>query len=550
MKYFRFPSAVGVAAWLWMSGLCVHGIAAEGPSLPEPARVAAEVDALLLSEVGGGKAAASLERVNDETFLRRVSLDVIGRSPSIVEVTAFALDPAEGKRGELVEKLLADPRYGENWARYWGDVIMYRKTEERAAIVAGTLQKFLRDELNRNAPWSQIATAFITATGDGQTDGATALIIAQEGKPEETVSEISRIFLGVQIQCAQCHDHPTDRWKREQFHELAAFFPRVSSRIVLMPERREIAVVANDSSLGRFRGPMNMRRFGTPEHYMPDLKDPASRGKLMKPVFFVTGDSLPLGTKDADRRGELAKWITATDNPYFAKALVNRLWSELVGEGFYEPVDDIGPDRDGVAPQTLAYLAEQFTASGYDVKWLFRTILATAHYQLPSASRRNPAARPFAANVAQPLRADQLFDNVLSALDLSEPSPPPGGFYAALRFNRSPRAVFNQVFGYDPSQRRDEIGGSIPQALLMMNSPVINRPISAVGNTGLARLLREIKDDEALLGELYLKTLSREPTASEVQTCRLYIQEVNNRGEAFEDLLWSLVNSSEFLRRK
>ena len=515
----------------------------------EPAVVAAQVDALLAAEMG--RDPATLAKVNDETFLRRASLDVIGQPPSVVEVTAFVLDPVSDKRARLVEKLLADPRYGENWARYWRDVIMYRKTEERALIVAGTLQEYLKDEFNQNTPWSQLATAFITATGNGETDGATALIIAQEGKPEETVSEISRIFLGVQIQCAQCHDHPTDRWKREQFHELAAFFPRVSSRIILTPERRAIEVTATDSTLPRFRGPMNMRRFGTPEHYMPDLKDPQDKGKLMQPVFFATGQSLPLGTKDADRRGELAKWITAADNPFFAKAIVNRLWSELVGEGFYEPVDDIGPDRDCTAPKTLDYLAQEFTASGHDMKWLFRTIMATSHYQLPSAARRNPDEPAFAANVSQPLRADQLFDSLLNALDMSEPATPPGaGLAGAYRFNRGPRAQFNAAFGYDPSQRRDEIAGSIPQALVMMNSPIINSQIRAGGRTSLARMLGEIKDDTALVSELYLKTLAREPSQSEVQTCLIYVKEVGQRSEAFEDILWSLVNSTEFLHRK
>ena len=548
MACTRFSAALFLAMGLVWGGL-KSTTAAENRSALEPAQAAAEVDRLLESEVGGGSPPGSLPRVDDETFQRRASLDIIGQSPSVVELTAFALDPAPAKRALLVDKLLADPRYGANWSRYWRDVIMYRKTEERAQIVAGPLQEYLRNELNQNTPWSQLATAFITATGDGQTNGATALIIAQEGKPEETVSEISRIFLGVQIQCAQCHDHPTDRWKREQFHELAAFFPRVASRIILTPERREIAVVATDGGMPRFRGPMNMRRFGTPEHYMPDLKDPTARGKQMQPVFFATGQSLPLGTKDADRRSELAKWITQAGNPYFSKALVNRLWSELVGEGFYEPVDDIGPDRDGIAPKTLAYLAEQFTASGHDLKWLFRTILATAHYQLPSASRRSPDALPFAANVPQRLRADQIFANVLSALDLSEPASLPG-FYAALRPNRGPRAAFSEAFGYDPSQRRDEITGSIPQALVMMNSPAVNGQISATRNTGLARMLRNIPDDEALVHELYLKTLAREPTPSEVQTCRVYLQEVGNRGEAFEDILWSLVNSTEFLHRK
>jgi hypothetical protein len=366
-------------------------------------------------------------------------------------------------------------------------------------------------------------------------------------------AEVSRIFLGVQIQCAQCHDHPTDRWKREQFHELAAFFPRVASRIILNMDRRETVVVANDNTMmDRFRGPMMMRRNGTPEHYMPDLQDPQARGTLMTPVLFATGQKLDLGTKDADRRGTLAKWITASENPWFAKALVNRMWSELCGEGFYEPVDDMGPDRIASAPQTLDYLAAEFAAGGYDVKWLLRTIMATEMYQLPSAPRRGPEEPAFQANVSQRLRADQLFDNLLHVLEASEPAgmaAARGGAVGPYARFGSPRGQFNVAFGYDPSQRRDEIAGSIPQALAVMNGPMINAALRGTGQTMLARLLTEIKDDRGLVQELYLKTLAREPSQSELTTCLLYVKQVGNRTEAFEDILWGLVNSTEFLHR-
>jgi len=378
--------------------------------------------------------------------------------------------------------------------------------------------------------------------------------MAQQGQPEETVAEISRIFLGVQIQCAQCHDHPTDRWTREQFHELAAFFPRVASRIVLMPDRREISVVVNDAPRAfGFRGPMNIRRNGTPEHYMSDLQNPQSRGQQMQPVFFATGEKLPLGSRDAERRGTLAKWTTKKDNPYFAKAFVNRLWAELTGEGFYEPIDDIGPDRTCTAPKTLDYLAGQFADSGYEIKWLFQTIMATELYQLPSSSRRGPEDPPMQHNVAQRLRADQLFDNLLVALEASEPRQmlPPGaaGLAGLYGRGRGPRQQFVAAFGYDPSERRDEVAHSIPQALAMMNSPLIGQALRGSGRTLLARLLGEIPDDKALTQELYLRVLGRQPSESELTTALRYAKTVGTRTEAFEDVLWGLVNSAEFLHR-
>jgi len=542
--------AVGLipSALVLLSAILVQ--AAESPQ-----KVAAQADKKLRAEVPYANAAkAAPARIDDERFLRRASLDTIGRLPTPEEVTAFALDPAADKRAKIVEKLLASPQFGENWGRYWRDVIMYRKSEERAQIISGALESFLTESFNANKPWSEIATAFITASGDARENGACGLIMAQQGQPEETVAEVSRIFLGVQIQCAQCHDHPTDRWKREQFHQLAAFFPRVSARLILQPDRQDISVAVTDSP-PRFmpKGPMAMRRVGTPEHYMTDPKNPQSRGTLMQPVFFATGEKLPLGTRDAERRGSLAKWTTAKDNPFFAKAFVNRLWAELTGEGFYEPIDDIGPDRTCTARETLDYLAGQFAESGYDVKWLFRTIMASELYQLPSSSRRGPEDPPMQHNVAQRLRGDQLFDNLLVALEASEPQSfapgGPGGLGALYGRGRGPRQQFNTAFGYDPSERRDEIAHSIPQALTMMNSPLIGQALRGSGRTMLARLLGEIQDDKALTQELYLRVLGRQPSESELATAARYVKTVGSRTEAFEDLLWGLVNSAEFLHR-
>ena len=520
----------------------------------EPAEVAARVDQVLRSEVPYANAAkTSPGQIDDERFLRRASLDLIGRLPTPEETTAFSLDPSTDKRAKIVEKLLASSQFGENWARYWRDVILYRKTEDRAGIISAPLQTYLAESFNANKPWSQIATDFVTAEGDATENGACGLIVAQQGQPEEVTAEVSRIFLGVQLSCAQCHDHPTDRWKREQFHELAAFFPRVASSVRLMQgQGPRVIVSVNDSSFGgRFRGPMNMRRNGTPEHFMSDLKNPESRGTQMTPVLFATGQSLPIGTRDADRRGTLAQWITSKDNPYFAQAFVNRMWSELTGEGFYEPVDDMGPDRTATAPQTLDYLAQEFAASDYDIKWLFQTIMATELYQTPSAPRRGPEDPPMQHNVAQRLRADVLFDNLLVALEASEPQAMGGGPYANA-FGRGafgPRGQFNTAFGYDPSQRRDEVQSSIPQALAMMNSQTISSALRGTGRTMLARQLAEIKDDKALTQELYLRVFGREPSQSELTTVLLHIKQVGNRTEAFEDVLWGLINSAEFLHR-
>jgi hypothetical protein len=523
---------------------------ADGPSAEQVAR---QVDTLLAQEVF--QADTSLApRVDDATYLRRVWLDIVGDIPTPEHVTAFLLDPAQDKRERVVRALLANPQYGQNWARYWRDVILSRRLEDRAAIVANPLTVWLTEQFNNNEPWDKIASEFITAKGDVRENGATAIEMAQDGRTEETTAEVSRIFLGIQIQCAQCHDHKTDRWKREQFHELAAFFPRIAVRPVPSPTKRSFEVVASDALRGPRRPNPNQRQ-PEPEHYMPDLYNPEALGKRMQPTFFLTGAKLPFGATDAERRGTLAQWMT--DNPWFATAFVNRLWSELVGEGFYEPIDDIGPERTPSAPKTVELLSKSFAENGYDIKWLFRAVSATEAYQRESRPRREIDGTPFVANVAQPLRSDQLYNALLTAVDMAESDEPLG------RRNRRPqpqpvygrnatqRAAFEAAFGYDPSDPRASVSASIPQALAMMNGTRMNLAIRAVDrDTVLGRLLKDIKENEALVEELYLRTLSREPTEKERVAALEYIETVNSRPTAFEDLFWALLNSSEFSHRR
>jgi hypothetical protein len=519
--------------------------------------MAREIDASLASELAGEESSASATTTktttDDETFLRRISQDLVGQVPSPEEITAFVLDPAADKRAKAVDRLLADPRFGKNWARYFRDVILFRRTDERGLIAGPGIVAFLAEQFNSGAGWDKIARAFITARGDVRENGSTGLIMAQMGQPPEIAAETARIFLGVQIQCAQCHDHPTDRWKRQQFHELAAFFPRIAIRPVRDGEKRvSFEVVSRDS-----RGPANPKndKFrGNAEHFMPDLKDPSAKGTMMEPVFFVTGEKISLGTKDVDRREALADWITDRQDPWFARAFVNRIWAELVGQGFYDPVDDLGPDRKASAPKTLDLLSVAFADRGYDVKWLMRTIMSTGIYQHETRSHQDGDESSFVANCPQPLRADQVFDALVSALGIDEAAlmpPLPQGAKGPARFVRGPRGEFDRTFGFDPSAPRDELGATIPQALLMMNSPLLNRAINATRpGTILEKLLAAESDNEAVTSELYLRCLAREPKPDELAACLAYVERNHDRAEAFEDIQWALLNSTEFTHRK
>jgi hypothetical protein len=361
--------------------------------------------------------------------------------------------------------------------------------------------------------------------------------------------EVSRVFMGVQIACAQCHDHPTDPWKREQFHQFAAFFAGTQSRRAGMPPN--ISRMITDQR-------------GAPRYQMPDLKEPQKQIPVQPKFFLATSESeVPRGLDSEQLRLVAASYVTGQDNPWFAKAFVNRVWYALMGEAFYNPIDDMGPERQAFAPEILDALASQWALGGYDIRWLFRTLLNTRTYQRQTRSTQSENGRtPFAANCPSRLRADQIFEALSQALETSfegragrgermpaAKSQAQGALAGGRRFD--PRNLFNVLFGIDPSIPNDDVLGTIPQALFLMNAPQIARGIQASSRTSvLGRILNENPGDRAALDALYLQVLSRRPNDDEAKTCAEYLQRVGNRREAFEDILWALINSTEFVSRR
>jgi hypothetical protein len=231
------------------------------------------------------------------------------------------------------------------------------------------------------------------------------------------------------------------------------------------------------------------------------------------------------------------------------------MWAEMLGEGFYMPIDDMGPQRQARMPEVIDLLADAFVDNKYDMPWLFRTIARTEAYQREIRAKDPSVESPpvFAASAPKRLRADQLFNAITKVLGIEGADPKatePAMKEKGRRYARGPRAQFDFLFGYDPSTSQDDLMGNVPQALFMMNSRLINGLIHAEGKTRLARILGEYPDNKDAVREVYILTLAREPSAKEEKICLDYVKESGGRREGFEDVMWSLMNSSEFLSKR
>ena len=528
-----------------------------------PALTSAELD-MLVDRFLGSTQAPPAAPTSDVEFVRRIYLDLAGKLPTPEQTRAFVSTREKDKRAKLIDYLLNGREYAVNWARFWRDVVRYRATNQNGNRVGyDELEEWLADQIARNRPWDEVAHDLITASGRTDENGAVGFTLAHEAQPVEVAGEVSRIFLGVQIQCAQCHDHPSDSWKRQQFHEFAAFFAGSKSR--------------RANAQGQNPPVFEVVMPGKPRYTMPDLKDPQVQVGVA-PKFFLAsakGNSNKTGGMSTVARHELAaSYVTGQDNPWFAKAFVNRVWGALMGDAFYMPVDDIGPERTAKAPEIIEALASQWQQGGYDVRWLFRTVLNTRAYQREVRSTYSASGRtPFAANCPSRLRSDQIYDALTQVLNLNAtPAKGPNGAQAKGKAVRKaslakdlkdvprakgprgggndPRDKFDAVFGVDPSTPGDDIVGTIPQALFLMNASQVNQALEARPGTVLGQILMNAHDDKAAVDAIYLRAFARKPTAKEVATLGRYIEAVGDRKEAYEDIFWSLINSTEFVTRR
>ncbi len=460
--------------------------------------------------------------VDDARFLRRVTLDLTGRLPEPAAVVEFLKDKSSDKRARAIDRLLASDAYAEHWATYWDNLLIGRLTRE-GFLDRPAFHEWLRDEFTKNEPWDKFVYQLLTAEGyntnrrpyrgggpdpadfDERYNPATNWFLRYSRALPDMASATSKLFLGVQIQCAQCHDHKTEKWKQQDFKQFAACFAKTYPTYVEKPQMLTQVV-------GVFRMELKDRMLAPPvkKYEMAfgsyaDYVDPTPK-VLDGPEIKTWGS----------RRKPLADWVTNKENPWFAKAIVNRLWGKLLGSGFVDPIDDVRPGNPPICGETWQTLADDFTQHDFDLRHLLRAITNTEAYgracvelKLAPGKRDHWAAYPLKS-----LDVEELFDAVVQATD------------AEAALNKATKNNFALIRGSFISQlvsqgttddmpEVKELEETIPRSLMLMNGALLCGTSRTTPGFGLTEVMKDAKDDGAVIERLYLRTLSRLPTEAE-----------------------------------
>ena len=467
----------------------------------------------------------------DTTFHRRAYLDVIGRLPTPDETRRFLADRDPAKRDKLIDALLERPEYADFWANKWADLI--RPNPYRVGIKAVyNLDAWLRDCFRKNKPYDEFVRELLTAQGSTFRNGA-VVMFRDRREPDEIAPIVSQLFLGVRLECAKCHHHPFEVWGQDDFYSFAAFFARIGHKGTgLSPPISGGEEVFYTKPSGQVKHPLT--------------------GRVLPPKPLL-GKAVEV-PEDADPRAVLAEWVTTSDNPFFAKVIVNRVWADLMGRGIVEPVDDLRATNPPSNGPLLDALAADFRTNKYDLKKLIRTIATSHVYGLSSLPKDRNAGdgRNYSRHYRQRLRAEVLLDAVCDATGVRErfEAMPPGS-RAMEAWTVRGQSVFLDSFGRpDPNQdppceRTSDT--TVVQALHLMNAPGVQEKVTADAGRA-AKLAAGKKSAAELVDELYLLTYCRPPTDEERAACVRYFDKTGmTRRRAVEDLLWALLNTPEFV---
>jgi len=468
----------------------------------------------------------------DAEFLRRVYLDLAGRIPSVAEARAFFDDKRPDKRQRLVEQLLEGPRYVTHFTNVWRSLLLPEAMSNfQTSFLAPGFESWLRAKLQQNTPYDAMVREIVTLPMDGQgrnpyaqmNGGPTpiAFYVAKDLKAENLAAAVSRLFLGVKIECAQCHNHPFAAWRRDQFWSFAAFFAGLQRQV------NGDFVAANGERADR-----------------RELTIPGSERVVQ--AAFLDGIQ-PKWKYNTSARVTLAEWMTRRDNPYFARAAVNRLWGYFFGSGIIDPVDEMaGGEHEASHPALLDDLARQFAEHNFDLKLLIRAFTASRAYQLSSLAthKSQDDPRQFARMPLRGLSAEQLFDSIAQATGYREEPIPNPRFFG----NPTTRSRFLTQFA-NASDKPTEVQTSILQALSLMNGPLTDLRYS---ETLQALVDAPFMDNTERIETIFLATLSRKPTPRELANMVGYLEkdgvsaDKENYHRALADLFWVLLNSGEF----
>ena len=508
---------------------------------------------------------------SDEQFVRRIYLDLCGVLPPPVESQAFVASTDADKRAKLIDQLLQRPEYADYWTKKWMDVLRVSRDSINLAG-AKVYQAWLRDKIEKDTSFADVAQALLTSQGESYKD-APANFYCVPRDPEKVkdpyylqkdlAEATAQLFLGVRLQCAQCHNHPYERWTQDDYLGLAAFFTQIKrTRLGKAgpggrPERRQISITLDAKAA-------EIKRESNGEQVVPGL----------------LGEAAPV-VADQDRRKLLADWLTKQDNPFFAKAVVNRVWFHMHGRGIVEPVDDFRDSNPSANDALLNSLAADFVASGFKLRPLIRSVANSRTYQLTAAANESNRsdARYFSHMMARPLPAEVLLDAICEVTAVSESFEitadytigvpegtvkMPAGTRAVqlpvtdivTLINTSGKYVryelhpFLRTFG-QPSRTQTcecdrESNFNRKQALELIVGSMVTKKLADADNR-IGKLLANERTDADILDELYRRALSRPPSESTSKAFLAHIASSEDKRQAWEDILWAVLNSQEFI---
>ena len=493
----------------------------------------------------------------DMEWCRRVYLDVIGRIPSYDELKAFATDRGKDKRAKLIETLLYDDRYTEeyagHWATVWTNILIGRSggTDRRSLTSRDGMQKYLRDTFARNKPYDTMVLELVTAEGASKPgannfNGAVNFLIdkVNEEKGVLATSSTSRIFLGQQVQCTQCHNHPFNQWKQQKFWEFNAFFRQTRSLRRYVKNTRDVdhAELVNEDFPGEAGKPSDALIFY-------ELRNAVTASAY--PVFI---DGTEIGhsgyLEEVNRRAELGRLILKSE--YLDKMIVNRMWAHFHGYGFTKPIDDLGPHNPVSHKSLLDELAVEFRESSYDLKQLITWITLSRPYHLAAQlGSHNKIDDPtvgempkFSRFYLRQMSAEQLYQSLVTATDAAAA----GSYEQQEQQRRRWLSQFVVAFGTDEGDEATTFNGSIPQALMLFNGELTKKATSTANGSFLDRIVKQGKSPRDRVRYLFLAGLARLPSSKEMRVAdQLLALRGRNEKEMLQDMWWAILNSNEFI---